>query len=668
MAKQKKWNNQGGSKRDYDYSGDYKSTTNIPAFDKKPESNLTSFVFSEKTKQEGADYGDLGDDIWTSWKPEYDLELPEYKESDYSWKKKSSFEVDDNLERSTSTKNIRIKKTTEYNSYVKSKEPDLTPETTYKEYEIVVKFKKLVLTILSGQAYSCRNNLNNALFDFALVIRSSEPISINGGSNATLHTIESVGSKQDPMFVVYNWVLDKLKLVTDNTGKMPDFTLQRLPRRGVTPLPATSFVWNGFEWNLFNGSGLEPTQICLHATNDIVKFRPTSPKNASFLWTVLSAGEPLSLCKSLLPTVSISMAPGGSSSLDPIDGMSFVFRISIDSKQTSDTWIKFEINGDVPTNFYIVHGSNINLNNEPIFIIPANSDYIDVSIEPLVDNTQTADRELTLVIAEDTNTYEIDVDRQTVTVLASKPEITLFGGGNILDYNSTVQFVFVAPIGKALTVYFNVGGTAVRGLNYQFYPIVSQNFIQFSGSDVPTGESQQVKLVTIDIIGSGITSSKTIEIDIVPSTNYTIDNGHALVTIDPIPVSLPTFVLDSIGYNPNWYYIGELSYLGSLGGTITLNIPFDRLVYVEADIQSRDWVEIFDPIGQLIRREPGEVSTQSSRLPFFAGNTSFSSTQLRLHLTTPITVTITGVTEADGTPLTELIDFNFGQKELSIAG
>lgn len=436
MAKQKKWNNQGGSKREYKSSGDYNSTTNIPAFDKLPESNLTSFIFSEQTKEDDADYGEFGDDLWTDWKSHTsDLELPEYKESDYTYKKRSSLEVDDNLEKSTLTKKIRTNKTTEYSSYIKSQDPDLMPESVYKEYEIIVKFKKLVLTILSGQSYACRNNLNNALFDFALVIRSSEPIEINEGAIGTLHTIESVGTKQDPMFAVYNWVLDKLKLATDNTGKKPDPILQRLPRRGVNSLPATKILWDGIQWNLFNSSGLEPTQICLHATNDVLKFRPTSPKNASFLWTVLSAGDPLSLCKSLLPTISISMAPGSATSLDPINGMSFIFRISIDSKQTTPTWVKFQINGDVPVAFYNIIGSFSNLNNEPIFIILANTDYIDISIEPLADNSQTVDRQLSVVLLEDTNTYEIEVDSQTVTVTAPVPNPPLFIAINDIGFN-----------------------------------------------------------------------------------------------------------------------------------------------------------------------------------------------------------------------------------------
>lgn len=419
MARLKKWNNQGGSKREYKLSGDYESTTNIPAFDKLPESKSTSFVFSEKTKQESADYGEFGDDVWTGWKPYSNLELPEYTTSDYTYTKPSSLEVDDDLEESTKIKTVRVNKTTEYKSYIKSKDPELVPEAVYQEYEIIVKFKKLILTILSGQAYACRNNINNALFDFSLVIRSSEPISINGGEIGTLYTIQSSGSKQDPMFAVYNWVLEKLKLVTDNTGKLPDPTLRRLTRKGVTPLPATSLIWDGQEWNLFNGSGKEPTQICLHATNDVVKFRPTSPKNANFLWTVLSAGEPLSLCKSLdVPKVSLFINP---LEIDPTTGSRFNGSIYADGVVSSDVSIKFEIAGDVPESFYIISGSSTNTAGDPILIIPTGSDFVEFSIEPLVDAAQIANRSMIVSLLEDLDAYEIEPGYETVNLVVIDP-------------------------------------------------------------------------------------------------------------------------------------------------------------------------------------------------------------------------------------------------------
>lgn len=299
MAKQKKWNNQGGSGRGDKPKQDKKPLPNIPAFDKLPESNEVSFRIVKPRKSQ-PDYGQFGDEFYTNWQllDESEFEQKGYGDFDNGeLPELTDGELEFDLDRNPRNIPLPIINT-EFASETKSK--DLLPKESYKEYEIIVKFKKLILTILSGQAYAARNELNNPLLDFAIVIVSSEAIAIAPNPSGTLNIIQRLGSAQDPMFAVYNWVLEKLELTTDNTGKVsPDPTLLKIARRGVLPLPPTSFNWNGDEWNLFNGTGKEPTQICLHATNDVVKFEPSTPKSASWLWTVLNCGEPLALCKSL---------------------------------------------------------------------------------------------------------------------------------------------------------------------------------------------------------------------------------------------------------------------------------------------------------------------------------------------------------------------------------
>ncbi len=423
MPYQKKWNNQGGSGRGDKYRKPKKDVPNIPQFDKLPESNTVSFRVSQPRNANSQSTGFDGELI--SW----ELIIDELFDPDIYNPSDNSDELG-NAELpliSDRTRTIPVKSDIEYTYNTIEKSQTIVPESAYKEYEIIVKYKKLILTILSGQAYACRNDLNNPLLDFAIVIISSEPIQIGQNPPGTLNVFQMLGSTQDPMFAVYNWILDKIGIVTDNSGRQEDPILRRLARRGI-PLPSISFTYNNKQYDLFNGSGKSPSQICLHATNNVLKFEPSTPKNASWKWTVLAPGDPVSTCLTNLRIVSIGLAPGSADELESGSGMSFVFRISIDRQYDKPLSILYELNTDILPSFYTVSGASIDGEGRPIIEIPANTSYVDVSIEPLDNPSEQDDKtiELKLLDDDDSDIYEIDGDlnSELVTVKPSEADIS----------------------------------------------------------------------------------------------------------------------------------------------------------------------------------------------------------------------------------------------------
>ena len=405
MARLKKWNNQGGSGRGDKYRSAKKSLPNIPQFEKLPESNSISFRLPAQ-KRIKPDYDRYGDEVWTDWElfeddevaelDLYDLEIPETR---------------DTVQDIPNTIISAI-----------SAIPDIDPTTAYSEYEIVVKFKsatgQLIVTISSGQAYAARNQLNESRFDFSLVIVSSQPISI-GGSTGTINLIQLTNSIQDPAFSLYEWVRSKIDIATNNDGDDVDPILTSLPQNTAVQLPSTDFTWQGQEYNLFYGTGIEPSQICLHCINNVVKFRPNSPSNASYFWTVLMTGDPLPLCRSLLPSIFISIVPDTPTEIDPNNNPSnqfFHFRISTDRIQPVPLPVFFGVSGTADLDFVQLTGWSVDGNGIPVFIIPANAQFTDAFILPLPNPGQTESTTVSLFLVSNPALYDIGFLSQTVTL------------------------------------------------------------------------------------------------------------------------------------------------------------------------------------------------------------------------------------------------------------
>lgn len=407
MGNQKKWNNQGGSGWGDKPKKPKKDLPNIPQFDELPESNTVSFRLS-KPRRNIPNYRELGDEIWTDWEPFDDYELPEVDNDDLDMP-----EIRDDIRDIPNTLPPTIP-------------PDLVPVAAYKEYEIVVKYKsqagQLVLTISSGQAYAARYQINDPKLDFAIAVASSEPISI--GSYVGLTNLIQLNSPlQDPAFSLYKWVRSVLDIATDNDGNSGDPILDNLPTNDAISLPSTSFSWQNQQFDLFYGSGIKPTQLCLHCVDDVVKFRPNQPVNAAYLWTVTITGDPMPLCKSLadLPVVYISIAPGYPTEIDPNNnpnGDIFGLRISTDEPIAVDLPVWFGIGGTAdPLYWYFLSGYGADENNIPAFIIPANNQYIDVLIRPTPNPGQTDPTNIIVDLIPNPDLYEIGFSSQTVDLV-----------------------------------------------------------------------------------------------------------------------------------------------------------------------------------------------------------------------------------------------------------
>lgn len=536
MAKQKKWNNQGGSGWGEKSRKPKKDLPNIPEFEKLPESNTVSFRLS-KSKRAIPNYRENGDEVWTNWElfddseltelGDYELETPEIRDTIQDFPNTLPYPVDDKL----------------------------VPIAAYEEYEIVVKYKlnnsKLVLTVSSGQAYAARNQINDPNLDFAIAISSSEPIAI-GSYVGLVNLIRLNNASQDPTFSLYNWIRSKLSIATDNDGNSGDSVLDNLPQTDAIDLPPTSFSWQNERFDLFYGSGTSPYQLCLHAIDDVVKFKPNQPVNASFNWTVTAAGVPLPLCKSLvpeLPKVFISIAPGSPTQIDPNNNDNneyFVFRISVDEIQLVDLLVWFSVGGTADPNFFTFqYGADEN--NIPAFIIPANTQYIDIPVYPLENPNQIDTETIELSIVANPNLYEIGFISQTVELIPEALPIVSVsiapGSPSEIDPSNIggQLFVFRISIDRPQTtnflVKFNFTGTAIRPTDYDY------NNLTINNSFVIPANDNYVDINVFPVANNNLTSDLTITLQILQDpTKYTIDINSQTVILsgEKLPIIIKT--------------------------------------------------------------------------------------------------------------------------------
>jgi hypothetical protein len=518
MAKQKKWNNQGGSGWGDKNRKPKKSLPNIPAFEKLLESNTVSFRLPKLKKQS---LDNFGDEIWTDWEL-FDDEIPEIEDYDLEIP-----DLDDDIQDLPNTlpPDIPI---------------NLLPQLVYEEYEITVKYRsdlgQLVLVILSGQAYGARNQINDPALDFAIVITSSQPIVITDGFPRDVNIIQLVNPTQDPIFSVYNWVLEKLSIATNNNGDGAEPIFSALNSRPAARLPSTSFLYGSTQYDLFYGSGVSPTQICLHATNYVLKYQFT--ENNGKFWSVLVANPPLALCRSLDNLLAfILMAPGSPISISPNNNPSnqfFTFRLFISTVRSVNTTILYSITGTADNDYFTVSGSGV---------VSAGLSFTDIEIRPLPNAAQISDKTIIVSLLPSSD-YDIDTpSSQTVTLTAGLPIISIaVAPTSPLSMSGLVApsqpFVFRISVDEPqpndLLIRFDFAGTADQTRYNVTNPTVGGNFV------IDAGDSY-VDINVFPIADPLQLTDLTIVLDLLPDPlQYAIDISSAFVSL-LIPVSHLTF-------------------------------------------------------------------------------------------------------------------------------
>jgi hypothetical protein len=392
----RKWNNQGGSNFDA-FSGKYKKPKdyqNIPKFEDLIESNTTSFNYKIPPKPT-PQLGMFGDEIWT-YTPIDDTPIDDTRQispikpfKDLTPKDPTIPKIPEKIPNPSIPKVDPVSKST-----------DLLPYNVTNEYEVVVKFGSLVLRISSGQAYAARQMINNARYDFSLVIKSSEAILFTGlpasVPASTLTLISIADSAKNPIYSLYSWILNNISIATNNdaTGADPVLSKLVIVEYGAR-LPSTQFVFNGKTYGLFYAKGIQPDQICLNATNKVFTFEPSKKDDPK--WIVTYPGEILPLCLDLkLQIVSIKLFPDTLTAIRRGSGDSFVIRIARDAtidQLASSLEVAIQITSaellpssqELDPALYATTNIDgpIDGNIQIWTTIPAQEEFIDVLIEPL---------------------------------------------------------------------------------------------------------------------------------------------------------------------------------------------------------------------------------------------------------------------------------------------
>ena len=421
----KLWNNQGGS----DFHGGSKKKDRIKkpedpfkskSIDELKESDVTSFRLVKQRKAL-PHYGDFGDAVWVyDLIPDdiKDLEAPQ-RFRDLSTTQPTEARPFREIE---DIRDVPTDKNSDLSRPIKSQ--DLIPYSVSDEYELIVKFKKVILMISSGQAFAARNRINDPRYDRSIVIQSTQPIILNTSifiieQNTTPRTVNIIQLRngfQDPVFSLYNWMLTKIKIITDGTGKNPDNELLALSRQnGITELPRTIFSYNDKDYGLFYApEGIQPYQVCMHARDDVLKFVAGNPKDDRY-WSVLNSNMPLSLCTPNVPTVSVRLANGSASELEAGGGMSFVLDVVVEPDQEIETLVEFETLGSANPGLYTVTGTSLDVDNIPVVNIPITNDK-QILIEPSVNPGQTGNRTIIFKLKEN-DRYLIDNESVELTIL-----------------------------------------------------------------------------------------------------------------------------------------------------------------------------------------------------------------------------------------------------------
>lgn len=571
----KKWSNQGGS----DFHGGSTGKGRVKkiddpfkrkSIDELKESEITSFRLVKQRKA-APNHGNFGDAVWvTDLIPDDIRDLTDpYKFPDLSTdqpKDAAPFPV---------VNDIRDVPTPSPDSdlprFIKSQ--DIIPYSVNDEYELIVKFKKVILTISSGQAFAARNRINDPKYDQAIVIQSTQPIVLNTSifiieQNTTARTVNIIQLKngsQDPILSLYDWMMTKTKIVTDGTGKNTDVELLSISQQGnAKRLPDTRFTYDGKEYGLFYvQKGTQPFQICMHARDDVLKFVAGNPKDDRY-WSVLNANSPRALCTPNMATVSVSLAPGSASELEAGSNEEFVLDVVVDPIQSSDTLVEYEILGSASPVFYTVTGTSLDSDGVPIVNIPNINDKT-ISIEPLSNPGQVGNRSIIFKLKEN-DRYLIDEESVTLTILpkvrvptvsiqldtASVSSLQAGGGSDFI----LKAFADTAPnvsllveyeiIGTASPVFYSVSGVTLDILGTPVIDIASTNNAQISIS--PLANPSQV-------------GSRTIVFKLKPNNRYLIDpmfNEVVLTILEKTTSSLPVVSLSLVSQNQSLSSIGSV--------------------------------------------------------------------------------------------------------------
>lgn len=518
----RKWNNQGGSNFD-GFAGKYKKPKelpNIPQFEDLKESNSTSFNYKIPPKPK-PQLGNFGNEIWT-YSPVDDSPAPYLPFVDLNPK---------------DPRIPRIRETTPIPSIPRidpvTSSTDLFPFNVTNEYEIVVKFGLLVLRISSGQAYAARQGLNDPKYDFALIIKSSNAISLGGNPASTINLISVSNSAQNPIYSLYNWLKTKLSIATNNDATGADSVLSGIDIvENVAQLPSTQFVSNGRTCGLFYAEGIQPDQICLNATNKVFKFESTTQNNPT--WTVTYPGEILPLCLDIikLPKVSIQLIPTVLDTIERGSGNRFRIRFSRDTTVAdlvNSLNIAFKFNSIelalfqaiLDPSLYDVTGiTNVTLSTLSVRIPPLET-YYDIFVEPLANSTITVDVPLQAeIIAGNTPnsapTYIIvaNIANMVVKPQIIKPTVTLSVDRTSTSPQNTPAGTFnvVVTIDRVLTTALSVN-------------------IQFDGTTATTDYTVNNNAITFNQLVAVIPAGQTTyQIAIKPNLTPTFNANRSIIS------------------------------------------------------------------------------------------------------------------------------------------
>jgi len=412
----RKWNNQGGSNF-HAFSGKYKKPKdyqNIPSFEDLIESNTTSFNYKIPPKPT-PQLGMFGDEIWT-YTPIDDTQQKPFQ--DLTPKDPTIPKILEKIPETSIPKVDPVNKST-----------DLFPSNVTNEYELVVKYGLLVLRISSGQAYAARQMLNDAKYDFSLVIKSSNAISFAGNAASTVNLISVSNSAQNPIYSLYNWLKTKISIATNNDATGTDPVLSGIGIvENVAQLPSTQFVLNDLTCGLFYAEGIQPDQICLNAINEVFKFEPSKKDDPE--WTVTYPGEILPLCLDNMPnkpivTLSVDITSTYPQS-DPVDGV-FNVLLSMDRTLTADLIVDLEFNGTTSYTDFTINSNSLSSNQLAVTIPAGQADY-QIAIKPNITPAFSVDRTIIPRIIESVR-YAIDVQSLTLTITPPPLPIIGFGSG-----------------------------------------------------------------------------------------------------------------------------------------------------------------------------------------------------------------------------------------------
>lgn len=581
----RKWNNQGGSNFDA-FSGKYKKPKeqqNIPKFSDLDESNSTSFNYKIPPKPKPK-LGNFGDEIWT-YSPVDDSPTPYVPFIDLNPKDPRIPRIRDRTPIPSIPHTDPVTSST-----------DLFPFTVFDEYEIVVKFGLLVLRISSGQAYAARQGLNDPRYDFSLVIKSSNAISFGGNSASTINLISVSNSAQNPIYSLYNWLITKLNIATNNDATGSDPVLSSIDIvENVAQLPSTQFISNRFTCGLFYAEGIQPNQICLNAINKIFKFEPSVNTNPT--WTVTYPGEILPLCLDInrLQVVSIKLIPSALNQVVRGSGFVFVIRIArdativqlaesleVDIKITSPELL-FSTQQLDPS-LYAVTGINIVAIGQISVTIPSLAEYADITIRPLADPTKLNPVPLIIEIIgsnvpDPTPDYDINALFQQVNMIVNpdlvKPIVTLSTDRtstypqNIADgvFNVTVTSDRVSL--TDLSVYIQFDGTAIYSdFTVNLNPVSSNQIIAV----IPAGQTTYHMAIKPNLTPV-FTANRTIIPTIQASSNYIIGAPQLIVlTVTPLPSQLLVLKVRPLIPNNTQYQPQYFSLYGSNTGRTTIEV------------------------------------------------------------------------------------------------